>query len=88
MRRLWHVDIAEEVKITYKIQAYNSVTKRSILRPTRTLGGNNQKIINTVLHYGWDSYGSGQDLFCALKYANRLSGLTQGDESLEHPNGC
>jgi len=27
VRRLWHVDIAEEVKITYKIQAYNSVTK-------------------------------------------------------------
>jgi len=77
LRRLWHVDIAEEVKIAYKIQAYNSVTKRSILRPTCTLGGNNQPIItNTILNYGRNSWGSGQDLFCALRYANRPSGLT------------
>jgi hypothetical protein len=74
---LWHVDITEEVKIAYKIQAYNSVTKKSILRPTCILGGNNQQIIiNTILHYGWNSWGSGQDLFCALKYAKRPSGLT------------
>jgi hypothetical protein len=85
--RLWQVDIAEEVKIAYKIQAHNSVTKRPILRPTRTLGGNNQLIITTILHYGWDSYDSGQDLFCALKYANR-PGLIQRDESLEHPSDC
>jgi len=58
------LNIAEEVKIPYKIQAYNSVTKRSILRPTLTLGGNNQQIVtNTILYYRWDSYGSGQDLF-------------------------
>ena len=76
VRRLWQVDFAEEVKMAFKIQAYNSVTSRSILRPRRTLGGNNQQIItNTILHCGWDSYGSGQDLFCALKYANRPLGL-------------
>ena len=89
VRRLWLVDIAEEVKIAYKIQAYNSVIKRSVLRPTRTLGGNNQHITtNTILHYGWDSYGSGQALFCAIKYANRSSGLIQSGESLEHLSDC
>jgi hypothetical protein len=47
VRRLWHLDIAEDIKIAYKIQAYNSVTKISILRRTRILGGNNQMIITT-----------------------------------------